>query len=378
MLPYFIVFGLTISTLYFCSKKFSDGRYSEVVFYIAMSILFLFATFRGNGNGDYFTYKSCALLVTTFQDVISDSVPMEIGFRFLSYVMNLLNLDAQFIIIFMNLLSVGVMTIFLSKTSKNKAFSLVIYFAYYLLLDMHHTRQAVAIAFICMAYYYFKENKYIFVAFFSLLAFCFHKSSIIVVAFFIIYLLVTKLIKKQFSLKFGIFSIVISYVFILFVGFDYLVINTLNLIGLENFANKFQGYVSSEQFGFPFDLYDPRLLYGIAIYIILKYALSKSKEFNNNFELNLWCDVLLVSNICMILLSEHTILTLRLSYYFTIISIIAVPNILSCVESIPIKFRDKKLELNTFMPNLILLGFVLLDIAYIVDNFKDYPYLLCI
>lgn len=79
MYPYIITVLISAFGSFFYRKKY-DLLISDFLFIILLSLVSL----RGSGFGlaDYENYKSFYSLVLTWNDVITTSVPAEIGFRF--------------------------------------------------------------------------------------------------------------------------------------------------------------------------------------------------------------------------------------------------------------------------------------------------------
>ncbi len=367
MLPYLIVFSIILGL-----SLVTDRRNHRVFFWSSVLLLFVFAAFRGNGNGDYFAYKSYSGAITTLDKVFDSNFPMEIGFRVIAYVNNTLGLDRQFVIIALALLSVGTMSLFIAKMSKVPLLSLMIFFHIYLYLDMHHSRQGVATGFTCLSMYYFFYKKHLKCGIFLLLASCFHKSSLVVLAFLVAYQLLCK--KKGIGMKLGITAMVLCTAIVQTTGFDIIVYNILSSLPFDYLSRKFYTYMNSEAYGYPFSLLDPRLLLLILCYVTMKWCVKKIDAPENEREINLYADIILASCLALIVFSEHTQLALRLSYYFSAIVVVAIPNFCYYLSQQKLLKKAGQVPWYAFSDVVLIGGYVVLNLALILKLSENAQY----
>lgn len=320
----------------------------SVFFGFGVLLLFWFAALRGNGSGDYFTYLERATYVNTIQDVLNNNVHMEIGFRMLSYLVNMLRLPAQFVIMAMNLISIACMTKFIRTYSPDKCLSLLLFLPLYFQFDMHAARTACAISISALGITYAYQRRFLRFCITIFMASLFHQTAVIV---FVVYLLVD----MDINLIVGLGGILGAMVFVKVIGTDRIILRLLRSFW-ETGALRYSGYVNSERYGYPFSLLDPRLWLMILIFIAAKLfcrdAGKKEKMFINCCYANI---------VCMIIFSEHTFICYRLSAFFNVYSVILVPMITE-------RFCNKRYydDINVYRRNSALVkgGAVLLFTVY--------------
>ena len=181
---------------------------------------------------------------------------------------------------------------------------------------MHTARTAVAIGLGTLGLKYVYENKLLRFSIAVIVASCFHQSALVL---FLIYFI--RNIKIR--LNVGIFMMVLVIVFTEFINVDNMVLTFLNLIGLNNLSSRYFTYTQSSEFGYPFNLYDPRLILLIVILIIANYILKNASRLENLFVNYLWVNIFII-----IIFRDHTAFVMRFSSYFNVYTIILVPMIL--------------------------------------------------
>lgn len=157
MLPYLIL----ISSLFVLSifdKSKEIGGYTFLIFALT---IFVFVSFRygGTGPGDYFTYLDLYQEVDSWAYVIEPKAHVEIGFRVVSYVGNLLGFSPQYIIVVMGFLSTAFVLLFIYKYSPFKILSILIWIPYVLSMNMHSSRTSVAAGLGVMFFMFFFKRK---------------------------------------------------------------------------------------------------------------------------------------------------------------------------------------------------------------------------
>lgn len=293
---------------------------NENKFLLMMIILFLFAALRGNGDGDYFTYKEYAKYVKEFKDVLEQTIPMEIGFRSLAYIVNKAELNLQWVIIGMNIISLTCIYKFIKKVSPDIILSVIIFFPYFLQFDMHASRTAVAMGFGCLAIYYLineKVNKYLI---YLLLAASFHKTAIILILVIFI-----KNIKIEFLTSLVILGIAL--IFGTVININNIIVSILDFLNLYAIKSQYITYIMSTEYGYRFSLLDPRLILAIITYFSC-FMPNLSMNYRNTRVVNICKNILMIGITIMIIFSRNTIIVNRVSSYFTIISIVLIPLIL--------------------------------------------------
>lgn len=267
--------------------------------------------FRGNSFGldDYDNYKKFYELVSEWSDVITASVPAEIGFRFFSFIGNSLNLEGQFIIALMGLLGIFPILYAIKKYSEYQTLSLFIWLPYFFTMNMHSSRVAVAAGFGLLFLIMFFQRRYLFSLFAISIAIAFHKSAVILV------LVLLTILKIEFLFAFLLFSF-----FILIILNPVALSATMfSLAGLHSISDKVIAY-SDGRFGYSMPIYDPRILLNILISITL-FGLRKKVDLFTIYLSKLF----VVGATIMILFSPSTIIAWRGSYYFLLVGVILIP-----------------------------------------------------
>ena len=329
LFPYFIVFAfvLCFGYLYYRTNKMI---YIKTIFII----LFLFVACRGNGSGDYFTYLEYSDQIRSIGDVLNYNFPMEIGFRLISYIKNLINAPDQFVIIVMAAISVGATYFMIVKTSNHMLLSVFIFLPIMLQFDMHATRSGVAASLGLIAMYHFKNKNWKQFILFMIMAISFHRSSLVILCIPTYYFIRKKCyltIRKEARIQILLIIIAILPLFSI-------VFQVLPLLNIDNvFFQKLENYLFFSRFSYPVKLYDPRIILSFAIFLssVLVYYKTKKEDLHyvnvfSFFEL-----------LFMLLFKDSTFLSLRLSSFFDRGSIYYVPVLIDqfdkCIKNSPLK-----------------------------------------
>lgn len=327
MWPYFLLV-LCIVVLQFEIGSYNTKKYK---FIMGTVLLFLFAALRGNGHGDYFTYLSRGKNIISLYDVFHNHTAMEPGYCLIAYITNKLNLPAQCIIITMNLISITCICKFIKKYSSDWCFSLLLFLPLFFQFDMHAARTAVAISISTLSLEYVEKRKFIYFSIIIFIASLFHSTAWIVLPIYFL-----SYIKLDLVLSLGI--IIVEMFFVKVIGVDKIILTTLKYSGMDSFYSRYLTYVESVTYGYPFRLYDPRLLLVILIYVIAKICYRKTSRKEN-----------LIINCCffniifLILFSEHTFLAYRFSAFFNSYIIVLVPMVINKFYSIMLIYKNKYL-----------------------------------
>ncbi len=288
-------------------------RIKNFLFVLSGFLLIFFCAFRGDGNGDYFTYIEYSKLITSFSDLMNFNFPMEIGFRFLSLIGNLLGLHQQFIIVSLAFISVGLVLIIVKKYSLNPNLSLVVFFPMFLMMDMHASRTAVSAVFGFLSIISMIEKKSKRSLFYFFLAISFHFSAIILV------LLPFALLPLPILFLILIFSIIFS----VSIGAYDLLVLIVDLIDNPLITYKFYNYLANPDYSHKLLMYDPRIIWPIIISVC---SFSLIKVIKNHFLLKLM-RVYIVGTCAFIFFSDFALFAIRLSHFFMITSIIIIPGV---------------------------------------------------
>jgi len=349
MIPYVLLI-LFIVILQIRNKNVLDKENHKYVF--SLIILFLFAALRGNGDGDYFTYIQYSKYITTFESVINNNFPMEIGFRIISYFINIINANQQFVIIIMNAISITCVGIFINRYSSNKMMSVFLFLPFYFSFDMHTARTAVAIGISLLSLKYVIDKNFFKFLIVVLVSSAFHTISLaVLIIYFLAYL--------KINVKFGILLITMVVISTSIVSVDKTVISLFDMIGLHSIGSRYSIYVSNESYGYAFNIFDPRLIIAIGLFVFAKLRLPNPNEIEK-----LLINITWLSAIVMIVMREHTIFVIRMSSFFTIYSIVLVPllsiRIKDCILLKIEKFKVIKYRKTIIIKDFYLVNFIVI------------------
>ena len=329
LFPYFIVFAfvLCFGYLYYRTNKMI---YIKTIFII----LFLFVACRGNGSGDYFTYLEYSDQIRSIGDVLNYNFPMEIGFRLISYIKNLINAPDQFVIIVMAAISVGATYFMIVKTSNHMLLSVFIFLPIMLQFDMHATRSGVAASLGLIAMYHFKNKNWKQFILFMIMTISFHRSSLVILCIPTYYFIREKCyltIRKEVKIQILLIIIAILPLFSI-------VFQVLPLLNIDNVLfQKLENYLFFSRFSYPIKLYDPRIILSFAIFLSSALVYYKTKKEDLHY-VNVFS---FFGLLFMLLFKDSTFLSLRLSSFFDRGSIYYVPVLIDqfdkCIKNSPLK-----------------------------------------
>lgn len=374
ILPYFLLYLYVVLTNSNSSKRvklLSDPR-------IVMFIVLIFAALRGNGNGDYFKYYENVSLVTSWHEVVAPiSYPFEIGFRLLAFITNLLNFDPQFAIASMNVISIGSIYYVINKYSRDANLSILLFIPFLLQYDMHHSRSAVAMSLTLLMFTKIFEGKYILALISGIISISFHKASILPITIVLIW---TVIRKRNFTFKAiryrSIFvSILFVYVLVQFVNPYNVVLGVLDVLGFSGMHYKLSSYLANERWSYSFSLLDPRFV--LLVFTYFGGYLAQCRAGRNDKFFILLNDMLLIGIVSIILLSNSTIVTMRIYNYFNLFSIIQIPSALYYLQKSNLSFTtilssNRSINVSKlYNKNTLMLVYIIYTLALI---FKQVPY----
>lgn len=296
----------------FCSVVY-QRKYDLLISDFIFFILLILVCFRGGGFGlaDYDNYKGFYGLVLSWHDVISESVPAEIGFRFFSFLGNSLGFSSQFIIIVMGVFSIFPVYYFIRKYACYKILAIFFWLPYFYTFNMQTSRTSVAVAFGLIFIYYFFKKRYIWSIFWLLMAVSFHTAALILILVFLSFLSANILFYMALS----------SFLFLMLISPVDLTIFVLDKIGKSDLSNAIAFYRGGE-FGYSLALYDPRIIVSLCV----SYFGLKIKNLLSDFELY-YLKLFIIGSFLLIVFSDVVIVAWRSSYFFLICGIIIIPTI---------------------------------------------------
>lgn len=308
MLPYLVLLMLiTAATL------FDGKRIDKILFCFLATLMLFFSALRvgGTGTGDYDAYLRLYSLTDTFEKVINPTVHAEIGFRFLSLFGHSLGFGEQYIIIAMAVLALVPVAYVIYKYSPYKMLSLLIWMPYFLTMNMHSSRTSVAAAFGLIFIILFYKKKWVMALLCFVIAVSFHSSALILVSVF----LARVSLKKLFYILFSTFFV------LLFVSPFELVIKIFESVGLGRLSSIMQMYITSGEYGYAMKLYDPRIILGVMIVVLIFYCQKHISKYFDIYYFKLY----IIGVLLMITFSDVVIVAWRVSYFVLLIGVIVIP-----------------------------------------------------
>lgn len=292
---------------------FDRYRLGRILFYLLTSILLVTLTMRGTGTGlaDYDAYKRIYSNITSWNSVVFPSEHVEIGYRLLSFLGNTLGFAPQYIIIVMGVLSLLPVIYLINKYSPYRSYSLLVWLPYILTMNLQASRISVAAAFgLCfLVFAYQAKKKLAIILFFA--AISFHLSAGVLLLSVLAFLSVNAL--------FG-FLVFVSFISMFF-DLPGMVGSLFTFLGQDLLAYKFSVYISSEDYGYPMVIYDPRVIFVLFVSIFI--FLIRRRVFDR-FHIFLF-KIFIIGAILMMAFLDVTMLAWRLSYLFLIVGVLVVP-----------------------------------------------------
>ncbi|MGX2966540.1 EpsG family protein [Ursidibacter sp. B-7004-1] len=353
MLPYIaLVSSITIMTL------FDKKRGGHFIFFALVSWMFVFSAFRvgGTGSGDYEAYLRLYNSIDSWEKVINPDVHTELGFRIISLGGNLLGAPEQFIIVTMAILSVFPVIYIIYKYSPYKILSLLIWMPYFFTMNMHASRTSVAAGFGVLFFIFYFQRYVLLMLCSFVLSVSFHTSALV--------LLLVILSKLSFRMLFWVTIMVL--ILSLLITPIQILINFLHFLGFLEISSSIEAYIISDDYGYSMSLYDPRIIIGIII-VLLIY--NNRKLCENYFKLD-YFKLYVIGMIIMLLCSDVTIMSWRVSYFFLIISVIVLPWIAKMYDD---KINEK-IKVNRLMSLIIGFAYILYTLP-IIWGAKPYEFL---
>lgn len=286
------------------------------IFYITSAFLFFVASFRGNGTGlaDYDAYIRIYLGIADWADVVNPTEHVEIGFRILSYIGNYFELGGQYIIFMMGLISFVPVVYVINRYSPYKMLSLLVWFPYFMSMNMHSARTSVAVAFGLLFFITVYKKRRLASFFLFALSIGFHTTLALLSAVVLTRIKLTSLI----------LLFVFCFLFSFFIGFPTLFANALSAVGLDVLSFRFLNYVNSEHYGYPMRIYDPRIMITtFAVYLIFLMRNKISDSLHVYF-----FKIFVIGAIFLVVFMDVTLLAWRLSYIYLIVGVLVVPYLL--------------------------------------------------
>ena len=340
--------------------KFKDERKKRIFASLMFFIMFIFAAIRGSGDADYYNYlwfvKDIDLDLTK---VFNPSYAVEFGFRVISYIVNLFGLSRQWVIAIMNALSIIPVAYISVKKSKDPFLSAIIFLPIFIQFDMQTARTASAVGLGLMSMNCFSEKKYIKSLVFFLLAFSFHRAAIILLPFLFF-------MTFEIGNVFKIVTVIIAFIVSLFSKIVFRILaGLLSNIGLARMATKINSYTFSGKFAQSMNLYDPRIIFALALFITTLMYFDKKSFAKNTIE-DTSIKAMWFSLLVLLVFRSSTAIAFRFSTFFTVLQIIYIPLVLDYIKNI-----DK---LGRFLIMLAILVFLMPYAIFLMAKAPAYDF----
>lgn len=323
-------------------------------------LMFIFAAMRGSGDADYYNYLWFAKDIgTDFSKVMNFSYPVELSFRFVSYLINLMGLSRQWVIVLMNFLSIGPVTYVTIKKSVHPFLSALIFLPIFLQFDMQTSRTATAIGLGLLSIYLASEKKRLKSFLVLILAISFHKSAVVLIPF-LIYLEIDlsnfmKCAVVFVSLIVSVFSKVVFAI----------AASIFSKVGLGRLAQKIVSYTFEGKFAYGMKLFDPRIIFFLLLFIVSIMYLDK-KTFQGD-RMDKAAVKAMVFGLCiMLVFRSSTAIAFRFSSYFAILEMFYLPMMIK-----KLKYED---SLAAFLLILSIVVFILPYAIYISVDAPAYDF----
>lgn len=321
MWPYFIpviVCGLFCFIGVKCIVVEGYKKYIVSIWGIVLIILIILSGIRGNGSGDYFTYLDRGREIQSFKDIFSNHIHMDIGYCFLSWLINMLHLPAQAVIASMNIISIGCIGIFVKRYSRIPELSMLIFLPFFFQFDMHAARTACAIGILTLATPYVLERKFLKFVLILMFAYMFHVEAVVGIILYFLPMI-------KIDLKIGLPLLCVDLLVAIPNLTDRICLFLLEKLRFYSLYQRFLGYTKeSEYFSYATKLYDPRFFLYLAIFLIACVYLNEDKKINK-----LLVNTSFVTIFLMIFFSNHTFMCYRLSSFMGIYSLITIPMLIT-------------------------------------------------
>lgn len=302
---YFIIYKL---------KKIHTGHKKKIFLIIVYIILFLIVGLRNFETGnDTINYLKFFDNTTQSKWNMLTTGHFEPGYVIFNIILSYFTTNSRLFLIITSFIFSTVIITFISKESKHPYISIIIYIGLLLFYySMTMIRQFMAIMIIIYAYKYVKTRNLIKYILSILLACTFHMTAIIAIFIYPMYIL--KISKK-------IICIMISFSILLSFAIPLCIENILSIAGRTGFySDRLWSYNVSN------------ILYTL-IYLILFIIFFKTlKKYNNKEQINDFYLLMILSSSCINLLGISMNVLSRLAMYYSIFTIIAVPNMIECIN----------------------------------------------
>lgn len=356
-----IVF-LTIIFIMIPLIKFKElKKYENLLISIIFILFFFYSACRGEYVGiDTYAINEIFRNISKF-GIFSDvrNTELEIGYKFLNYILSRIIDHPQIIIIFGSFIITISFYLLIKKYSRNKFFSTLIFISTISMVTLNVSRQFIALSFVILAFIKFDENKSWFFLF-AIIAATMHYSSIILLPFLIFTF-------KSFTLtknKFKILSLLIASTLLFY---DKLISLFIKILP------QYNRFLESDYFSSEVDISVYNVILFISVDILILFLLYKptldmkvevvEKKQELKLENYLFLCLLFLTYQILYFISRKLLIAVRLTYFFSFSLILIIPNTLDYLEQ-----KYKNLVLLRLIRFLYIIYFYWFGIKYLIND----------
>ena len=345
MIPYIVVFTLTLLLTYYAEKYFKNNEIKKAVFLVSIAIFimsFLAAIRDDNVGKDIITYVipsfKWAQGMNFFEFMNTGN--LEFGYMIFVYIITKLFNNYHFILFFLQMIVCVILFIYAYK-QKDKM-SMVWIVLTYLLLFYNDTftmmRQSVAYSFILLSLIFLKQKKYFKTGIFYLLAISFHTTAFIAILLYALMILnYTDRISEKKKKKINITLVCLFFIGIfIYQPILYVFTNIIPIL-----PNKFYAYLNSVYYLNEINISKSILLFKSIMITIVIYMKKVLKDKEMDLAL-----ILLLIDMSIYIMSFKLTPIMRLGFYFTYPVLI---NIIPRIPQVVKKNNWNKIYINIFV-----------------------------
>lgn len=337
--------------------NYKNRKQKKIYLIISFFILITIACIRDNNVGvDTEQYVRNYKVISSLDFSELSSLRYELGFSYLCKILSNFSENPQILIIVTSIfINISVLR-FIYKNSDNVLLSTILYvimnfyFSY-----MNIMRQAIAVSIILWAYEYLKKRRYIPFIILVILATMFHFSAILAIIFIV-------LKELKFNKKFIYIMLILSLLSFCFGRQFFIFLCKLSPRLNDYLAGEFSG---SNYFGALIEAIIYIIIFFVGIFIIKKEDEEIFMDKSNKE--NLLIGIVGLTCILLVLVMKVSIFN-RFSPYFSIFTIIWIPNILS-----KIKRRENRM-LMTITILLLLITYFIVIMLFRPEWYGTVPY----
>lgn len=321
---YIFLYFWSILTSVLVNTKLNMGKL--LYLYVNLIPLIFFATFRDSNVGTDLVMYIDFFHSLKYSNSFSDT-RMEYGYTILNYISSMLSDSSTCLLYIISCITYVCIFWCFYKCSSNIVISIIVFIGLYMYcMSFNVMRQYLAVAFICMAYYFLDYEKIIKACLMCLCAALFHKTAIVMFPLVIIYPYINNF--RKYMIFF--ICIIISY-FLTVLGFE-------NLIEfLPRYSLQYATSVYSQSRALTASIVLP--LVTLVILLFTNFVLYKNRYFDKKLG---FLNIMLLLYSLSWIASFEVYIFYRFVYYFEIFLCLAIPYIVD-------KFFRPKNEIYFFL-----------------------------